>query len=250
MPRTLSMKLLLIAVFFLLFTKTMFAQFRYAVELTPFIRWDNYPTFNYFPNPVNKNAIKIKGESVGVNGAFKFRIQNSLFGKVGLGYYRYDFSQIENTNNYGTSSVRRIDYPSLFDPLFSTDKYWYDNIALSLGIEKYFFLSHGLQVNVGVSIANYYSYRQYYRVTVGPPTGPPNNDYTLHDNRYFGFSTLLQGGLTKQIGRVHLGPTVLLPVFDQWRKDQVFPTEENNQQRSKWSRGIGLGISAAYTFGK
>jgi hypothetical protein len=49
--------------------------------------------------------------------------------------------------------------------------------------------------------------------------------------------------------KMKIGPVLILPVFDAWKKDDVF-REESSAYRNKWFKGIGLGVSCNFLLNK
>ena len=241
--------------FFFLFlcsSNCLFAQAdRHQIEITPIVRMDWYPEFTYSINPVNSNKVKIKGESWGINTLYKFPVKN-LFFKSGIGYYRYSFNNIEQIISLlGKSNNRIIDYtlegpaaPSIF---FLTDKYWYNNIVLLIGVEKQILIKKNINLVTGLDINNHFTLSQFYHITYPVPGG---TNYKKSDWRYFGFSANAQIAVHKKWNRMSVGPQLILPIYDSWKQDAVFPDETNSKFRNKWSRGIGIGINFLYNIEK
>lgn len=242
--------ILLIALF--LTTSFVYSQIQKSqLEINPYLRWDGYPKFSYAINSINTNAIKINGTSWGIITAYKLPIHNKLYLRAGLGYYRYSFNKIENNNSsYGKSDARVINYIGLGDVIFRTNKYWYNTIAANIGVERNFMLRNDMQIVCGLSVNNYYTYSQYYRITHKYPTGPPNHKYLTRKARHFGFSTNIYTGITKKIGKASIGPSFIIPIYNLWKQDEIFPQEEDSKTRSKWINGMGIGIICNYSLGK
>lgn len=218
------------------------------IEINPYLRWDSYPAFVYAINPVNSNTVRIKGTSWGINAAYKFPVKNKLYIKIGLGYFKYSFNDIDQMNSlFGKSDNRIIDYiPS--DPwapaiLYTTNKYWYNSITATIGVEKHIDITKSIQIICGADIRNYYTFSQHYHIVYPSPQGTNNKQTT---NRHFGFSANLNAGLQKKIGRISIGPAIHLPIYDIWKQDEVFPKEKNSSSRNKWFRGFGIGIICVY----
>ena len=247
------MKNILFAVCIILISNFVFSQTTSRqIEINPYLRWDSYPKFVYAINPVNSNTVRIKGTSWGINAAYKFPVKNKLYLKAGLGYYRYSFNDIEQMNSlFGKSDNRIIDYipPDPWAPaiLYTTNKYWYNSIAATIGIEEHIDIAKGIQIICGVDIRNYYTFSQHYHIVYPSPQG---TNYKQTANRYFGFSANLNAGLQKKIGKISIGPTIHLPIYDIWKQDEVFPQEENGKSRNKWFRGLGVGITCNYSLTK
>lgn len=222
------------------------------IEINPYVRFDSYPEFSYvLDGRPSIDYVKIKGTSFGLNLAYKIPIKKSILLNPGIGYYKYSFNNIKKENTqFGKSDVRNINFPSPLLIPFFTDKYWYNTIAVNIGIEKLFICKNDLQVATGINLSNHYTYSQHYHITYNNSDNPINNDYTLKNGRYFGFSANLNASLLKRFGKFNLGPSLILPVFDTWKTDETFPEEKNSGSRSKWLNGIGLGISCNYSLSK
>lgn len=213
------------------------------IEIKPYVRMDWYPEFTYAINPVRTNYVKIKGISYGLNVAYKVPFTASVFFKPVIGYYRYGFNKIRGfTTSFGESTARVINYPSTIDVIFTTDKYWYHTISGSIGIEKLLAAKKSLQIVIGVDLNRYYTFSQGYHIN----RENLNNPYKRDRNRMFGFSAGFHAGVLKQIDKVRIGPSIIFPVYDRWRQDEIFPGEANSDARSKWLRGIGVGITLVF----
>ncbi len=232
-------------------TFTMGQKLSSEIEITPYIRMDWRPKFSYAINSASTFFVNIKGTSWGVNANYKLPVRKNLYLKVGVGYYRYSFDKIYSYNaQFGKGNARIINFPSPLYIIFATDKYWYNCFSMNTGIEKLFNIEKKTILVTGINLNNFYTYSQYYHITEDYPTGPPNHRYTLKHNHYFGFSANLQATLLKKIGKIAIGPSIILPVFDLWKTDEAFPEKTNSGIRSKWLRGIGLGVSCNYSLRK
>jgi hypothetical protein len=225
-----------------------FCQKESKITFSAFRRWDRYPLFQYTINSINSFNVKIKGKSTGVNGAYCFDFHKFLV-RTGLGYYRYSFDQIDETysvlpNHYKN---RILDYkpegnivPAI---IYTTDKYRYNTLSINAGMGKEIFLSKDIQLVTSVSLDNYFALSSYYHITY---PGPGGTDYRPFTFRYFGFSFTEQTGLQIKSGKVAIEPVVILPVFDLWKQDKIFPGEKNKTSRIKWRRGVGAGVNFSY----
>lgn len=222
------------------------------IEINPYVRFDRYHEFSYVLNGrPSVDYVKIKGTSFGLNLFYKIPIAKSILLKPGIGYYKYSFNNIKKENTqFGMSDSRNINFPSALLIPFFTDKYWYNTIAINIGIEKLFICKNDLQVATGINLSNHFTYSQHYHITYNNSDNPIDNDYSLKNGRYFGFSAILNASLLKRFGKFNLGPSLILPVFDTWKTDETFPEETNSSSRNKWLGGIGLGISCNYSISK
>jgi hypothetical protein len=225
------------------------------IEINLYLRWDSYPKFNYAINSVSTNSVKINGCSFGIDFAYKIPIRNRLYLKTGLGYYKYAFNKIDDVNSLFNSSPdnsRIVDgyiLPGNITPsiIFSTDRYWYNTISLNIGIERHINLQKKMLLVLGASFSKYYTFSQNYHITYPSPGG---DNYKQKNGRYFGFGGKIHIGLQKQVKKTSLRPTIILPIYDSWKLDKMFPQEENSMSRNKWLSGFGIGMVCSYTLSK
>ena len=218
------------------------------IEINSYLHWDNYPSFTYPTSSVMNTTVMLKGLSWGIQPAIKFPIGNNLLAKFGLGYYKYSFSNVQQyTRLFGTYKNRQINYPggsSTFG--YVCNKYWYNTITATIGLEKSFKLRKDINFTSGFDVVNYYTFSQRYNI----PGTNSDTKYKRANNRYFGFSFNLCAGLQKNFGKLSIGPTISLPIFRSWKQDIIFPEEQNSKSRSKWLRGIGVGLTLSYSLKK
>ena len=220
-----------------------------SIEIYPFVRFDEYPAFSYSINQVNSNDVNIKGTSWGINMNYKLGLKKKFYFKAGVGYYKYSFNNIDSYNSlFGHGTGRVINFPSPYYLIYGTNKYWYHCISGNIGIEKLYDIKKNLKIASGINLSHFYTCSQYYRVG-------NNNRYELDNKRFFGLSGNASVALLKSIGRISVGPSIVLPIYDIWKQDQVFPKsdgvhESNSSTRNKWFGGIGLGVSINYSLTK
>ena len=212
------------------------------IEMNPFVRWDNYPGFTYhFNGRASTDNLTMKGTNYGINLSYKYNFKKNLFLKVGLGYFKYNFDKLDNTNSsFGKSQSRPINFISPLFIQYSTDKYQYNNLVINTGIEKKFDLTKGASFITSFNLNAYYTCSQYYHLTFNPNDG--NLDFKKNEKQIFGLSGNIMVSITKQFGRFQIGPSMVLPIFDLWKKDPVFLEEDYHGGKSKWLNGIGFGI--------
>jgi len=198
------------------------------IEIKPFIGIDWYPEFSYhYLGRASTDFLKMRGISWGINLNYKYALKNNFFLKGGLGYYKYSFGKLENLNTqFGSSDARPIKYPSFTNLGYYTDAYYYNNMVFTLGIEKLIYLKKELILSTGLEINNYFTISQVYHISYA---GTP--DYKNSISRLFAHSLDLNISLLKQIGKMQIGPVLVLPIFDAWKKDYVF-LEENSACRT------------------
>lgn len=217
------------------------------IELDNYLRWDRYPSFTIPYSSVMNASIKLKGRRWGIQPGFKFPFKNNFFAKVGLGYHNYSFDEVKvNSPLFGTQlgrTMKRLVYPGLSSTFgYATKKYWYNTISATIGLEKLFDVEKNWSIITGLILTNYYTFSQ--RYVLSPVT------YKESDKHYFGLSANIYAGMQKKFGKFGIGPKILFPIGDTWKKDEVFPPEEDSKSRSKWLRGFGVGISFNYSLSK
>ncbi|PVD51607.1 hypothetical protein DC498_14400 [Terrimonas sp.] len=246
------MKTLVLSFTLLFITFSAYAQnISSTLEIKPYFRYDKYPKFRFDDNSIAAKDISIQGKSYGVSIAYGHGISDNLRVKFALGYYRLSFNKIDAEGRFGDAGARVINYPSpLFIP-FSTNKYWYNTVSVSAGIEKIFSLKNGFSLSGGMNITDSYSFSQYYRIKQDYPTGPPDNKYMRYKKRNVSATLDLQMGINKRLGkRIELSPVINLPVFSIWALDDAFyegnNPENNALYKSKWLMAYGVGLQFIY----
>jgi len=209
------------------------------IELKLFGRTDWYPEFSYnVGGRPSTDFLKIRGMSWGAVANFKYPLSKQIKVKAGVGFYNYSFNHLENRNTlFGNGTSREIDYPSTINFNFTTDRYYYRSILLNIGIEKEFLVKRNLILAFGPELNSYYTVSQKYHLTSN------GINYKRNENAFFGHSFLLNASLFKKTDKIEIGPSLIVPVFDIWKQDEVFPGEKSADSRSRWLRGIGVGIS-------
>ncbi len=215
------------------------------IELNTFIRFENYPKFSYnYAGRASSDFLKMKGKNSGINLGFNYCLNKDIFLKFGLGYFKQSFNTIENTNSiFGrTVSNRPINYVSPLLISYSTDAYHYNNMNINLGIEKQFNIAKNLELTTGINLGGYYNLSQYYHLTMNPFDN--NLDFNKKEKRFSGFLSNISLGFYKRFGRYSIGPSLVLPIYDSWKKDPIFLEENYDGGKNKWFNGIGIGITA------
>lgn len=233
------MRLLFAATFLFIALHALPQKRNNSVEVQPYFRHDTYPAFTYAINPVTTNTVKMQGTSFGVLGSYGYGLSENMKAKIGIGYYRYSFNKINSFNSsYGEGNARVIIYP-VGDVIYTTNKYWYHTLYLSGGLEKYIPLTKQIDLLLAGSIQYYRTFSQYYKIF-------DTKSYEINDGKNMGLGGSVQVGLAYKISRYVIAPQFILPIYDQWHQDKVFPGEKNNDTRSKWIRGYGAAIGIQY----
>jgi hypothetical protein len=211
------------------------------VEINPIIRYDAFPEFTY-GNPI-VHYLKMKGLSWGINTNYKKAFAHHYYLKLGIGYYKYTFSKLYSHGaGFIKGNERPVNYPSTLWITFGTDKYWYNTISGNIGLERWFALSKNLKIISGVNWNHYFTYSKHYDITYGSYGSTISTNYVVPQKRYFGYSVNLIAGIQKQLKSFSIGTSIIIPIYDRWKKDEKFG-ENENEGRNKWFNGIGLGVT-------
>lgn len=252
-----DMKQILLSMVFIISSYSIFSQNKFRqLEIEPFLRWDNYPKFTNAINSIATYKLSIKGTSWGINTAYRVPFKNVFSFKAGLGYYRYSFTQIVSTHqSFGEGDRRVIDYPTQLGIILGTDSYWYNTISMNLGLEKHFQLNKDFIIIGGLGVRNYFTFSQRYHMPydnsfIPQPELKIQNNYKTFKKENFACGGELNIGGIKKIGKLFIGPSIIIPVYDSWKQDSIFPTENNSDSRNKWLRGFGTSIKIIYTLKK
>jgi hypothetical protein len=231
---------------YLSFSKAQIAQVRPAkLEISPFVRYDNYPKIVYqIDQRAREDTLKMSGYSYGLNVNYAIPVFKTAVLKIGLGYYRYSFTNVSQT---GIISGRNLDgreilYPSPTAFFFITDRYWYHTVSLSASLLKEIQISKTLLLQTGIAVSQFLNVSQYYHIKAG------NKDYSTGNVNYFGLSGNLNISVLKQFKRCQVGPLLIVPLVDMWRKDVILPESNKRSFNWKYLNGIGIGLTANYSF--
>lgn len=202
-------------------------------EIMPYVRFDKYSAFSY--NFIDRNSLSMKGISYGLSTNYKYAIANWVDLIGGIGYYRYSFNKLTNINSsFGEGHSRSIIFPSRAQPLYSTDAYYYHTVSLNIGFGKNFVLGKKNWLSSSVIGSNYFTFRQAYKIE-------ETLTYKSSKTKSFAQSLIVKAGLLRQLGSIRIGPSLLVPVYNSWLKDEVF-LENPSEKREKWLMGWGAGI--------
>lgn len=221
------------------------------IEINSFIISENYPGFSYhYKGRPSTDYLSIKGISHGMNVGYNFSLEKSLLLKIGFGYFNRSFNKIKNTNSVFGKTVdsRPINYLSPLLISYSSNKYHYNNISINTGIEKQFYLKNNFEASTSFNLNGYYNISQYYHLSSNPYDN--NLNFKKKDKTFSGFSSNISVGIYKKINHLLIGPALIVPIYETWRKDQIFLEENYDGGKSKWLNGIGIGISIKNSLNK
>jgi len=183
-----------------------------------------------------------KATSYGINCTFQRTVHKKIFLIAGAGYFRQSF---------------HIARPFYFDGdpgtnlLYSTKRYYYDNIHWLLGIGYYLNLNKETRARGSGSYNSFESFRQYYEPIRLTNTAQKPNEIDKQKMK-IGSSINLSVGIEKDIKtKLTVGLDVVMPIFSNWKNDEIFIKYDysNDSQKIAENRfSIGISFSCKYYF--
>lgn len=230
---------LLLAMICLLIINGAHAQRNKELILTTYFQYERYPCVNTTFNGTLKEQLTMKGMIPGISLGYHHYLSRRFFVGGGIGLGRVIFTNIESVSPLVSSRARPIDYhPSPAAVLFSSDKYWYNNLNLELG--GGFDCSNWKHATftTGITAETRFSFSQGYNI-------PGVAVYHTREHRFFGLSVIPYAMIRKRFGKLLLGPGLRVPVFTLWKQDTRFH-EDPSDSRNKWFNSVSVSFSATY----
>jgi hypothetical protein len=213
-------------------------QNKKSIEFSLIGRYDQHADYvSNFAGRAYNDTNKLYGMSYGATIVFRQKISKSFSASLGVGYYRLGIDKIKGSmpfNMPGTRTARSIDYDDgMTNLLYSTSKYHYNNLAVTVGLNKTTLLKDRLYFDFGAEGIGYYSVSQHYRLLDGKKYYSTSNSKPLE----FGVNTTF--GILKEYDKFYIRPALIVPVYQKLKGDNVF-YENRKLNISKWFDGIGL----------
>ena len=230
---------LFLSIPFALIAHTLFAQPAIEVELLS--RYDRHAkyTSRYFDRSYT-NDITLSGISSGFNVKYVTPILKNLSANFGIGYYRLGVNNVSFTTRFGRPNSRTIAYrhPQGIQPGFSSDKYFYNNLALTLGT-SFNMQSKKISYLAGADVQLHYSISQQYHIDWGDGL-----KYKTSHGRPLGFGVNTYVAIVKPVNKnkYYISPKIIIPLFQRIKGDRVFG-EDESLKIDKWFSGYGFSIS-------
>ncbi|HEX5170404.1 MAG TPA: hypothetical protein VFW11_14605 [Cyclobacteriaceae bacterium] len=225
----------ILANLFVLGSASLFSQSNLSVAV-PFIVSDVEVTNVYGPMRQIKGTGYGYGFSIAYSFSPKILISDNNFQlSFGLGYFRQLFD-IE----------RPFHFDSPAEVLFYTDRYSYDNLLGTLGLRYSYELNDKYRLTGVLSYSRLHSFRQKYIPTYS--TGSDDDEQIENKKFVFGDLVTVTAGIFKQLNyRYSITFELAIPLFTQWRKDEIF--EEDASEHFSPKISLGTNVSLRYTLG-
>lgn len=234
---------LILLVLFILTNTFLFGQIS-SIGIDVVTRYDRHAYYetNYAGRVYNEKY-KLWGTSYGINVFYKKQLIQTFGFRVAAGYYRLGIDRMEGTlpfNIPGISTARNINYSDgATNLLYSTSKYHYNNVNLTLGLYKQFEIDTRTSLELEADFVGYYSIAQKYLLFDGPDI------YKTRNKRSGEYGINLNIGLIRTFGQCYLEPALVIPIYQRLSGDRVF-YEDPEKKIEKRFHGIGL----AFTVGR
>jgi len=214
------------------------AQNKKSFEFSILGRYDRHANYvSNFAGRVYNDTNKLYGISYGANVSYRKELTQTIFASLGFGYYRLGIDKIKGSmpfNIPGTRTVRSIDYDDgVTNRGYATSKYYYDNLTVTIGLNKIDLLKERLYLDFGLEVIGQYSISQRYQLLDGRKHYSTNNEKPLE----FGVNATF--GILREYKSFYIRPALLVPIYQNLKGDKVF-YEDRNMNISKWFYGIGL----------
>lgn len=212
-------------------------QNRKAIELSFVSRYDRHANYvTNFAGRAYNDTMKLSGFSNGVNIKFRKLLSPTYSMYLGVGYYRLGVNKIRSNMPFNAPGVRtgRSIHNEDDDSTklgYSTSKYHYNNLALTIGLSKLFLLQNGFTLDIGAEAVGYSTFSQVYMLntyryrTVNPKPLEVGVNATV--------------GLLKEYDKFYIRPALLIPIYQNLKGDKAFD-ENRSMNIPKWFNGLGL----------
>jgi hypothetical protein len=223
-----------------------FGQSNKSIEISLTGRYDVHGNYvSNFAGRAYNDTNTISGLSYGINGVFRHRIIKSYSLSLGVGFYQLRADKVKGNlpfNIPGTRTARNIDYDDgRTNLLYSTTQYHYNNLAISVALDKEFKIKTNFKFNIAAEFIGYKTLSQKYRLFSG------SDFYNTSNNKPLEFGVNLNAGVIKEYKKFYLRPSLILPIYQNLKGDKVF-FEDSKMNISKWLNGIGLSFKIGKYF--
>lgn len=188
---------------------------------------------------------KISGLNYGINVLFRKKIYETYAVSIGLGYYRLKIDKIKGSMPFGlpgVRTVRSINYVAdgIPDIGYGTSNYFYNNFAITIGLDKSIHVNENFTINISPEIIAYHSFSQNYELY-------QEKHWKTNNNKPLEFGMNLNLGILKEYKNFYLRPSIIVPIFQNIKGDIVF-YEDPKMNISKWFSGVGLSFKLGKYF--
>ncbi len=218
-------------------------QTKRAFEFSFITRYDQHVKNHVTVKPGRdfNPATTLSGMSYGINIGYRHRLQKNYSLFLGLGYYELGIDKIRETTPSGSNpnvvysrEIQNVDHTKI---VHYTDKYQYNNLALTIGLNKIIPVKSKLALDFGAEAVAYYSISQRYHV--GEFHEPPS--FLAHDAKPLMFGFNGTAGILKEYKKFYVRPALIIPIYQQMGGDERFQ-EARSENISKWFSGLGATI--------
>ncbi|MEI9947267.1 MAG: hypothetical protein WDN26_24030 [Chitinophagaceae bacterium] len=215
-------------------------QNKKSIEVSFIGRYDRHANYvSNFAGRAYNDTNKLYGTSYGANVSYRQKTSKSISISFGIGYYKLNVEKIRGSmpfNIPGIRTVRNIDYDDgMTNLLYSTSKYHYNNLAVTVGVNKTVSLRKRWYFDISAEGIGYYTFSQRYLLFDGP------DKYSTRNSKPLEFGINVTAGILKEFNKFYIRPALLMPVYQRLKGDKVF-FEDKKMNISKWFEGMGAAI--------
>lgn len=220
-----------------------------SLEISLYSRYDKHADYiTRFGDRSFTDAVKLWGVSHGLQFYYWQPIIKRLKAGVGIGYSQLGINKVRATSPRASNvQARMIDYtfPSGIKPAVSTSKYHYHNLTLSTGLKYEHSISEKLFLTAAADLNYIYTFSQQYRI----PWASSNIKYKTSNSKQLGFNVNASLGILKKVlnDRYYVNPSLILPLYQQLKGDEVFKENENVKMTKNFN-GAGISITVGKYF--
>ncbi|MET0298209.1 MAG: hypothetical protein ABW036_00565 [Flavitalea sp.] len=188
--------------------------------------------------------ISLWGISKGLQLKYFHPVTKNLSLSLGAGYHLLCIDKIRNTTPWSDNvSARTIDFthPTGIEPGFNADKYRYNSVTWSFGLNYKQVISAKTHFNFGGDYTYMHMLSQKYHITYDDIT------YKTSRSMPLGFAVNANAGILRRFGKkdYYFNPKLQIAIYQQLNGDQAF-RETPDLKMTKWFQGVGCSLG----FGK
>ncbi len=184
------------------------------------------------------DTLKLYGMSYGATISYRQKIYKGVAASIGIGYYRLGIDKIKGSSPFsGIPGSRPVTsrstnyYPGYGSILYTTPKYYYNNLSVSIELSKTRLINNNLYIDIAAEGIGYYSVSQHYYVD--------RKYHTTNNPKPLEFGANITMGVLKEYRKFYIRPALIIPVFQNSKGDEFF-LEDERMNFSKWFKGVGL----------
>jgi len=220
-------------------------QNKKSIEFSLIGRYDQENFVTNFGGRGFNDTLKLYGISYGATISYRQKIHKDISASVGIGYFRLGIDKIKGSSPFSgipgarPRTSRAINYDDGSSFLYSTSKYYYNNLLISIELSKTRLINNNLYFDIAAEGTGYYSVSQrYYQ---------GSKSYSTNNRKPLEFGANITTGVFKAYKKIYIRPALIIPVYKNLKGDVVF-YEDRNMNFPNWFKGMGLKLRVGKYF--